>query len=646
MRKLITLAAVLLLAANAHGITASQIRWGEDLNSNMASNTLKQWTVSIENRLGGSATAGTGTTYYVDSNVSIEGDGKSWANARDTLQEAVDLCTDNNGDVIYVAQGHSESIASAGALALDCAGITIIGCGTGDQRPTFTCGTAASADITVTADDVYVYNMIFQSGKADLATVILITADDCTFNACGFRDSTSGLGMITIGAADGDSDRFRIANSTFYQPGTTNDHSIEVLFDMVGGLIADNIFYGDYDEGAIAVPAGGNACLDLNIIDNLISNVQASGLGISINGTASTGIIAGNRIYVDTYANGIDPGSLMDGGGNLISIAADLAGITALPAPAIGTVTAGSAEDILKKLYYTSDGTGAYPATVANDSTLAKIMAKGATATASTFDNTTDSLEAIADAISALGVAGVGSYADEVVTHMDANSILADLQGMTEVGAYVVASMDANSTMGPIVADLAGMTELGSYVVTSMDANSTTAAIIADLAGISEIGDKVQADMDANSVLYWQPRTTAVSVDEVTADIMDVQGGPIMITSITGYVSAEIGGNATTCKLLVDRDDLATDTDFTTAVAIESDVVGTVYIFTAANPSVLTPLTPGSNGSASLMTGGWFCPEGMIEQFMSADPGGAASDHITWYITWVPLTTGVTCIAQ
>jgi len=46
------------------------------------------------------------------------------------------------------------------------------------------------------------------------------------------------------------------------------------------------------------------------------------------------------------------------------------------------------------------------------------------------------------------------------------------------------------------------------------------------------------------------------------------------------------------------------------------------------------------------MKGGWFCPPGMIEQTMSADPGGAAGDHLTWYLTYEPLVTGVTVTAQ
>ncbi len=185
-------------------------------------------------------------------------------------------------------------------------------------------------------------------------------------------------------------------------------------------------------------------------------------------------------------------------------------------------------------------------------------------------------------------------------------------------------------------------------IVASIDANSVSVAAIkanTDLLTLNNIEDNVQAAIDANGLSYWMERTTVVAADEVTADLMDVQGGPILITSIVGYVTAEIGGNATTCQLIVDRDDGTTDTEFTTAVNIEGDAVGTVYVFSNANPAVLTPLTPGATGLSTLMTP-WFCPEGMLEQKMSADPGGAASDHITWYITWRPLAAGVTCVGQ
>lgn len=147
---------------------------------------------------------------------------------------------------------------------------------------------------------------------------------------------------------------------------------------------------------------------------------------------------------------------------------------------------------------------------------------------------------------------------------------------------------------------------------------------------------------------YWTEKTISASADEITEDLFLVAGGPIQITSLVGYVNVLIGANITTAKVILDATlGAGYDLEFSTAVAITDDAVGTIYIFSDANPAVLTPLTPGAaSGGTQLMKGGWFCPAGMIEQTMSADPGGAVGDHITWYMTYRPLIAGVTVTAQ
>lgn len=143
-----------------------------------------------------------------------------------------------------------------------------------------------------------------------------------------------------------------------------------------------------------------------------------------------------------------------------------------------------------------------------------------------------------------------------------------------------------------------------------------------------------------------QTYSMSVAADEVTQDLFSVSG-PILIKSFNGIVNVLIGANVTTLKVHLDVDAGATyDHDFSTAVAIETDVAGTMYVFSAANPGVLTPLTPAACGSNLLMGSGWFCQAGMVEQTASADPGGAIGDHITWYMTFTPLVDNVVVIAQ
>jgi L-asparaginase/Glu-tRNA(Gln) amidotransferase subunit D len=61
-----------------------------------------------------------------------------------TLDGAIGKTTANNGDLILVHPGHSETLSAAAAITCDVAGVTIVGLGTGNNRPTFTLDTATS----------------------------------------------------------------------------------------------------------------------------------------------------------------------------------------------------------------------------------------------------------------------------------------------------------------------------------------------------------------------------------------------------------------------------------------------------------------------------------------------------------------------
>lgn len=64
---------------------------------------------------------------------------------------------------------------------------------------------------------------------------------------------------------------------------------------------------------------------------------------------------------------------------------------------------------LIDHLLAAADGTDVYPASVVNDSLLAKILSKGDPAAVSSFNNTTDSLEALADAL-----VTIAAYVDSV----------------------------------------------------------------------------------------------------------------------------------------------------------------------------------------------------------------------------------------
>lgn len=643
------------------------------------------WAKWANNQLAAGSTEnlGTGKVFYVDSGVANAGDGSSWTNAKATLDEAVALCTANNGDRIYVAAGHNENWSAVDSADLDVAGITVIGCGTGTDMPRFDFDDT-DPELVIGAANIRIVNLAFLPSVTAVVHAVEIEADadGSVIENCWFMNGEASGTDEFIDAIQPAAlaDNITVVGCRFDSYGGAGANT---GIDMTAGVLSDwkiwgNYFNGDYAEAPIY--SDNDVHLRAWVEGNVCQNTNAGNFGIEFGG-AATGVLVSNYVYTDAVATAIDPGSLSCFG-NFIINTVDLSAYAFPPVPAIGTVTAGSAEDILKKLYYGADGTDAYPATVANDSTIAKIMAKGATATASTFNNTTDSLEALADtlaviSLSAIGdkvvadmdanstLVGAGPIANEVVTHMDANStqlaaIVADTGAMDSEAEWadlgstlvdnIVAAIDANSTK-------VGSSTLGAVadeVVTHADANSTQlAAIVADTGAMdsaaewdvlgSTLKNSIVSAADANStVLYWAERTVYTTCDEVTEDLFTVTGGPILITSMVGYVDVLIGAGAQTIKLWVDTTAGASyDQDFSTAVNFETDAIGTTYVFSNANPSVLTPLTPGSNGASTLMTP-WFCPAGTVEQLVSGDPGGAGGDHITWYMTYKPLKTGVT----
>jgi len=90
-----------------------------------------------------------------------------------TLEYAMSQTTADRGDVIYLMPGHVELVATAGALAMDVAGVTVIGCGNGTIQPIIRF-TLAAADMNVTAANITMENINFQAGVADVLIAIHI----------------------------------------------------------------------------------------------------------------------------------------------------------------------------------------------------------------------------------------------------------------------------------------------------------------------------------------------------------------------------------------------------------------------------------------------------------------------------------------
>lgn len=145
-----------------------------------------------------------------------------------TIAGALAQCTANAGDIILVKPGHAETIDSATVLALNVAGVAIIGLGAGSLRPTLTFTTATTANIPVTAANMSIQNLLFVANFADVASFMTATSTntptDFSIEQCEFRDTSSILNALTVftGNATANScNGFRFVNNKVSSLGTT-----------------------------------------------------------------------------------------------------------------------------------------------------------------------------------------------------------------------------------------------------------------------------------------------------------------------------------------------------------------------------------------------------------------------------------------
>jgi len=260
--------------------------------------------------VGGAGVATTGNVFFVSSVAS--GRSNSTAAGRDpstpfaTLDYAIGQCTASNNDVIYVMPGHVETIATAAGVAVDVAGIAIVGMGRGSLRPTMNF-TATGSTFAITAANILITNILFTGGIDAIVTPITIAAADVELISIETRDVTGqAIDWITTTAA---ANRLHIRNWTHagaLLPGA------DTAISIVGGdgIDIENFrIFGNFAVAAIEnvttastnlIIGGGDT---VNYIQNSLDN--AAVVAVTLVATA-TGFIGPNiniRIGQDATSN-------------------------------------------------------------------------------------------------------------------------------------------------------------------------------------------------------------------------------------------------------------------------------------------------------------------------------------------------------
>lgn len=254
---------------------------------------------------------GNGNVFWVDSNKGSNGNKGTFDRPFATLDYAIGRCTANQGDKIFLAANHAETIIAAGTITADVAGIQIIGLGTSDDRPTVTATTDAAATFLVSADDVYIANIKFACNITSQVTMLDCNAARTIVDRCRFEEGTqTGLTFIDVnGGAANACDGVEIRGCEFYAPTAGNMNAAIELGEVADNIkILTNSIYGDFDDAGIHNPTGKtltNMSIENNVIANLLTGQHAIELV-----SACTGVCVDNRLYGDTEAAILDPGSL------------------------------------------------------------------------------------------------------------------------------------------------------------------------------------------------------------------------------------------------------------------------------------------------------------------------------------------------
>lgn len=245
------------------------------------------------------------------------------AGMADIFDTAIDLalqkCRDNRGDQVIVLPGHTESITGAAGLPSMKSGVTILGIGNGDERPTIN-WTAAASNVALAKNNVRFENLILNFAATAAITVteaITITGTRNTFAknslifgaAGGTQNATCGI-KVSTGAH-----RTRIEDNEIWSApdAATTDHF------LVSAAVDRFMFRRNYGSGG---PAGANGLLrfsaaatnilvDENFLENTLAGANSTAVFVGFAGL--TGQFPWNALSVQNNGTAASQGIIVPG---------------------------------------------------------------------------------------------------------------------------------------------------------------------------------------------------------------------------------------------------------------------------------------------------------------------------------------------
>lgn len=223
-----------------------------------------------------------------------------------TIDYAIGKCKASRGDVIMVMPGTSETITTDGGIAVDVAGVAIVGLGAGTLRPKVVLDTAAAAAVTVSAANCTLHNLVFEASFADVTNAIDVTATNCTLSYCHFQEEGANLNFVDYISATGaanTADNLTIDHCTGYGIDAGINSPLQVTDDLAGLVMTHCRWDTDHANALAMVQcATGKDLNNCFIAHNYYASLKTAGdVLVDNDTTANDGWVAHNRAqHLDT----------------------------------------------------------------------------------------------------------------------------------------------------------------------------------------------------------------------------------------------------------------------------------------------------------------------------------------------------------
>ena len=243
----------------------------------------------------------TGKYFFVDSGNPAANMG-TFKQPYTTIDAAVNVCVTDRGDVIVVGPGHTETITAATSLAMDKAGVQVIGLGVGNNRPQLTFDNTAGR-IPFTADNTKMSNIIFMCSLASIVSAVTVTGANVEISDCEWNLDATGLEFLQMLDLD-TADYVKILRCKFVAENIAGCNTGIRIDASPGAEIKGCTFRGDYTTAVISGNAGSAATSDdIEISGCIIENLDTTaGLLIDVHDD-TTGIIVDNDGFTSYATN-------------------------------------------------------------------------------------------------------------------------------------------------------------------------------------------------------------------------------------------------------------------------------------------------------------------------------------------------------